>query len=42
VGRRGVDVTGSGYGLPAGSCEHGNELPVFIKYEEFLDELSDC
>jgi hypothetical protein len=31
VGRCGVDASGSGYGLVAGSCQHGNEPSGSIK-----------
>jgi hypothetical protein len=41
VGRCGLDVSGSGMGPVAGSCEHGNETLTSIKGGEFLDLLSD-
>jgi hypothetical protein len=31
VGMRELDLSGSGYGSVAGSCEHGNELSRSIK-----------
>jgi hypothetical protein len=37
VARCGLDVSGSGYGPVAGSCEHGNEPSGSIKGWEFLD-----
>jgi hypothetical protein len=36
-----LDLSGSGYGPAAGSCEHGNEHSRSIKGGEFLDYLSD-
>jgi hypothetical protein len=33
----GLDVSGSGWGQVAGSCEHGNEPSGSIKGEKFLD-----
>jgi hypothetical protein len=35
-----VNSSGSGQEL-TGSCENGNELPVSIKWAEFLEQLSD-
>jgi hypothetical protein len=32
-----VSLSGSRYGLVAGSCEHGNEPSDSIKGREFLD-----
>jgi hypothetical protein len=32
-----LDLSGSGYGQVAGSCECGNEPSGSVKYEEFLD-----
>jgi len=37
VGRRGLDSSGSGQGLVAGSCEYGDEPLGSIKDREFLD-----
>jgi hypothetical protein len=42
VGRFGLDSSGSGQGLVAGSCEHGNEPSGSIKGGEFLHYLRDC
>jgi hypothetical protein len=39
--RYGLDSSGSGQGLVAGSCKHGNEPSWCIKSREFLDLLSD-
>jgi hypothetical protein len=36
-GRCEPDSPGSGWGLLAGYCEHGDELAVSIKTWEFLD-----
>jgi hypothetical protein len=33
----GLDLTGSGLELVAGSCEHGNELSGSIKQETFFN-----
>jgi hypothetical protein len=41
VERCGLNACGSGLGAVAGSCEHGNEPSGYIKYEEFLELLSD-
>jgi hypothetical protein len=35
VGRCGLEASGSGYGLMAGSCERGNEPSGSIKCGEF-------
>jgi hypothetical protein len=35
-----LDSSDSGKGLVTGSCEHGIEPSVSIKYGEFLDQLS--
>ena len=37
MAKRGLDLSGSGQEQVAGFCEHANELPVFIKFGEFLD-----
>jgi hypothetical protein len=37
VGSCGPDSSGSGQGLLAGSCDHGNEPLGSIKDREFLD-----
>jgi hypothetical protein len=37
VGRCGLDASGSGQGLGAGPCEHGNEPMGSVKSREFLD-----
>jgi hypothetical protein len=37
MGKCGLDASGSGYGLVAGCCEHGNEAVGSIKGGEFLD-----
>jgi len=37
VGICGLDESGSGYSPVAISCEHNNELWVFIKGREFLE-----
>jgi len=37
VEKCGVDASGSGQGLVAGSCVHRNETSASIKGEEFLD-----
>jgi len=37
VERCGLDASVSGQGPVAGSCEHGNGNPCFIKRREFLD-----
>jgi hypothetical protein len=34
-----LDLSRSGYGLVAGSCEHGDEPLGSTKDEEFLDQL---
>jgi hypothetical protein len=34
--RCGLDSSGSGSGLMAGSCEHGNEPSCYIKAGNFL------
>jgi hypothetical protein len=34
--RRGLDLSGSGYGPVAGCCEHDNEHSVSIKSGNFL------
>jgi hypothetical protein len=34
---RGLDSSGSGLGLVAGSCEHGNKVSGSTKGGEFLD-----
>jgi hypothetical protein len=34
--RRGLDSPGSGQEQVTGFCEHGNELPGFIKTGKFL------
>jgi hypothetical protein len=36
-----MDLTGSGHGSVAGSCEHGNEPAGYIKAGDFPDYLSD-
>jgi hypothetical protein len=38
----GVDSSGSGQGIVAGSCDHGNEPSGFIKCYKFLKWLSNC
>ena len=38
-GGHGLDLSGSGYGQVAGSCECGNEPLGSIKRGEFLDQL---
>jgi hypothetical protein len=35
--RYGLDSSDSGYGLVAGSCEHGNEPSDSIKYWDILE-----
>jgi len=35
----GLDLSGSGYGQLADTCDCGNEPPGSIKYGEFLDYL---
>jgi hypothetical protein len=37
VGTCGLDTSGSGHGLVAGSCEHGNEPSGPVQSWEFLD-----
>jgi hypothetical protein len=39
-GGSGLDPSGSGQGLVAGSCEHSNKPSGNIKGKEFLDSLS--
>jgi hypothetical protein len=41
VGRCGLDASGSGYGLVAGSCENSNEPSDPVKGGKFLDWVSD-
>jgi hypothetical protein len=41
MGRYGVDSSGSGQGLLAGSCENSNEPSGSIQGGEFLDQLND-
>jgi hypothetical protein len=36
-GRYGLNLSGSGEGPVEGSCEHGNELSVSIKYWKILE-----
>jgi hypothetical protein len=36
-----MDLSGSGRGPVAGSCEHGNETASAIKGGEFLDQLNN-
>jgi hypothetical protein len=36
VERCGLDASGSGWGMVAGSCEHGNELSGSINGRELL------
>jgi hypothetical protein len=36
-GEHGLDQSGSGKGLVAGSCEYGDEPSGSIKYGEFLE-----
>jgi hypothetical protein len=36
----GLDKSGSGQGLVAGSCEHGDESSSSMKCGRFLDQLS--
>jgi hypothetical protein len=38
----GLDLSGSGQGQVAGSCECGSEPAVSIKCGEFLDDLRTC
>jgi hypothetical protein len=37
VGRHGLDLSGSGQGPVAGSCEHGNEPSGSIKCLEIIE-----
>jgi len=37
----GLNLSGSGYGPVAGSCEHGNEPSGSINCGKFLEQLSD-
>jgi flavodoxin len=37
MGKFGLVASGSGSGIMAGFCEHGNELSGCIKDREFLD-----
>jgi hypothetical protein len=37
MGKHGLNLSGSGYGEVASTCECGNEPSGFIKCEEFFD-----
>jgi hypothetical protein len=37
-----LNRTGSEQGLAAGSWQHGNELSVYMKGEEFIHRLTNC
>jgi hypothetical protein len=41
-GERLTQLCGNPPLLVAGFCEHGNALWRYVKFEEFLDQLSDC
>jgi hypothetical protein len=41
MGKRGLDASGSGYGLVAGSCEHSNEPLGSMKGIKFSRRKKD-